>query len=422
MVYTVQMKRIIILGAGFAGIRCALDLEKKLRGSEYEIVLINKRDSHIYRPDLYEVATAYYSDISGICKTQLTDTVAIPLNKIFDHKKIKLIVDSVTSINQKEKTVTLEHNNLISYSILVVALGSAVNYFDIPGLKENSHSLKTASDAIALCCHVDGIFYERWKENRIDPISIVIGGGGATGVEYAAELSGYVKKLSQKYHYPLEHVSIKIIEGGNQLAGQTPHGTEVILKRLRDKKITVEMQARITKVEAEKITVQTEGVETQIAYSFLVWSGGVMPHPLIKKTFKDLSIKGGVVVNEYLQTTENEAIFACGDSAAITDSKTQKPAPWLAQCAVHQGALVAENILKYRQKKAMQPYSYALKGIVIPIGKKYGILERNGKILTGMTIWFLRRMIDLTYSMSILPWWYAIKKWFTANRVFAKND
>lgn len=413
--------RIVILGGGFAGVRCALDLCKKIN-KEDEIVLVNRRPYHVYRPDLYEVASAFYPEITETCKAQLSETAAIRLNKIFEHKPVRIIIDTVSEIDIQGRKVLLEANKKINYTYLIVALGSSINDYGIAGLKEHAHTLKTVTDALALCCHVDGLFYERWKENDISPLAIIIGGGGATGVEYACSLKGYVHKLAHKYKLPKEIAHIKIIEAGKYLGGQQEEGTEKIIKRLEINGITVERNARIISVEKNTITINSEKQNHTLTHSLFVWSGGVIPHPLIKKYFRDCDIRGGVHVNEYLQTIENSSVFACGDNAYIFDSVTQKSAPLLAQCAVKQGALVAKNIVNLIAKRALQPYALNITGIVIPLGKKFAILTYKNHSISGRMVWWLRRLIDLTYAMSILPWWYAFKKWFATNKIFAQND
>lgn len=414
------MKKIVILGAGFAGVRCALELEKKLPHAK--IILINKRPAHIFRPDLYEVATAFYPEASEVCLNKLSDTVAIPLTKIFADSKVKITLKRIVKIEPKKKSIHLEDDSLISYDYLVVALGSAVNDFGIEGLKAHACTLKTVTDAMELCCKIDTVFHERWKQHSTEPISILIGGGGATGVEFAAALIGYSHKLCNKYQFPREKVTIQIIEGGSHLASLSDKGTQLITKKLGERGATVSCNARILKVDTHRITVQEKNHKREIPYTLFIWSGGVKPHPIVTASFEEKSDRGGVVVNEFLQTVENEHIFACGDNAAIGDPLTKKPVPWLAQTAIAQGALVAENIANHMESKPMKVYIPKIKGVVIPLGGKFAILEHNGMLVSGHAIWYLRRLIDLSYAMSILPWWYAIKKWFATNKIFAQND
>ncbi len=414
------MKKIVILGAGFAGIRCALDLEKKL--PNYEISIINKRPAHVFRPDLYEVATAFHPQITETCMTQLSETVAIPLNKIFANKKVKIILKRVMRIDAENKLIHLDDDSTQKFDYLVVALGSAVNDFGIEGLKTHASTLKTVTDAMELSCKIDMLFHERWAQNNTDTISFIIGGGGATGVEFAAALNGYVKKLCSKYQFPRNKVSIKIIEGGTKLAGLSEKGTTLVIKKLLEHGITVECEARVSTVSETNVTILCDKKEKNLPHSLFIWSGGVKPHPLVSTSFEKISKRGGIMVNEFLQTEEKSHIFACGDNAEILDPHTHNPVPWLAQTAIAQGALVAHNIIQSIESKPMKKYVPVVKGVVIPLGGTFAILEHNGTIVSGRSIWYLRRLIDLSYAMSILPWWYAIKKWFATNKIFAQND
>lgn len=429
--------RIIVLGAGFAGIQAALILERTLDSAHFEVVIINKRPVHIYRPDLYEIATAFNKEITEECKTQLKDSVAIPLKRIFKNKQIRFIQDVVEGIDPRGKIIVLRENERLHFDYLVCSLGSVINYYGIPGLEEHAHVLKTATDAVELSCSLDALFYERWRKQIFEPLNVVIGGGGATGVELVCELAGFIDKLCTKYSYKKERVSITVIEGSGALAGTHQHGTRLILKRFAALGITCKLHTCIREVHQQSVLIESEGDRRTLPYDFLMWAGGVKPNPVMHASFLEDSLR----VNEYLQLPTYPFIFAAGDNVLITDTLTGKRAPLLAQLAVDQGTLAGKNLAAYIKGNAenrrhvrkqgvaagvvrqpMRPYIMRFKGMVIPLGGKTALFQRGGFELQGSLLWFLRRLIDLHYSMTILPRWYAIRRWIKTTFLFMKND
>lgn len=411
-----QTKTIAILGAGFAGIRIALSLCKKLRGRNYyKILLIDSRLVHIYTPDLYEIATAFHEKITEECPTQLKDTVAIPIKKILHNRAVEFIRDTVTKINPREKTVMLQNHGTLHYTYLVIALGSVVNYYNIPGLEQFSYPFKTLRDSIAINCHIDHYLQTFWKREEQKRISIVIGGGGATGVEFVCELPGYIEKLSRKYRYPRDTIDITLIEATPNLTGQGKNVTKIILRRLQKLGIKVLLKTFIKEVTADEISVETSDKELKIIpRDILIWTGGVAPNPLIRASFEEIAKNGALPVNEFLQYEKFPGIYAAGDNAAF--------GPMLAQVAVEQGKVIGQNIAADIEGKTKKSYQLKLKGVIIPLGGQYALVKIGNVVLKGFFVWVLRRFVDLWYALSILPFWYALKKWMHDTRVFVEND
>ncbi len=444
-----QHKNILILGAGFAGLHTALVLGKKLNRSDYKITLIDKQNVHLYTPDLYEIATNFHKKITEECLSKLKETVATPIAKIIHRLPITFIQDTVKEIKPGEKNITLQNLGIQNYEFLVITLGSVVNYYNIPGLEQFSYPLKTLADAMAINCHLDVYFQTLWKAGSKKHISIIIGGGGATGVEFAAECAGYIKKLCKKYAYPQKDVEIRIIDASNCLAGQDKKTTRVIKRRLQKLGVSIQPTTFIKEVYIDKIVIETKQTNSSpsqgevttssspsqgevgwglpshissIPKDILIWTGGVTPNPLIKKSFIHTAKNGSLPVDNSLQSLEYPNIYAAGDNACFIDQKTQKPAPMLAQIAFKQAKIIAENIHADINNTQRKKYQLELKGIIIPLGSTYAILKRNGRIYKGHLMWILRRLVDLNYYLSILPLCYSLRKWLWANKIFKNND
>jgi NADH:ubiquinone reductase (H+-translocating) len=420
----VKTKKIIVLGAGFGGLHTALDLTKHLRGiNGYEIILVDKRDVHLYTPDLYEIATAYREERTEECRRLLTDTVAIPIDKLINKKPITFIKDIVEKIDVKARQVVLGSQK-INYEYLVLALGSVINYHDISGMSQFSYPLKSISDALAIQCHIDIYFQALWRKGLKKEVNIIVGGGGATGVEVVGELVSYVDKLCEKYDYPRESVNLSIVQGSDELIGMGKEMSDLAIKRLSVFGVDVVVGHYIDGVTIDTITLKDskDGTLTKRPVDMLIWTGGVKPNELISQNFEYTSNNGAIELDKHLETIHYPGVYGAGDCTQLLDPKTGMSAPLLAQVAFEEGRFVATNIaadIKGHTKKAYKP---DLRGVILPVCGKYALFKRGNSVYGGYIFWVLRRLVDLYYTMSIMPFGYALKKWLYSNSIFAKND
>ncbi len=421
---TIERKKIVILGAGFAGLKVTQELQKKLCHKDYDIILVDKNNTHLFRADLYEVATAFNEEITEECLLILKNTIATPISDLINETRVTFLHDCVEKINAKKKEIQLKNNGKLDYEFLVVALGSVTNFFNVPGLEENSLPLKTIQDGLRINCHLDQFFLDLWKKKEKKDIYISIGGGGATGVEVAAELANSVKKLCKKYKYPKSKIHIQIIEAGSTLAALDKKGTELILERFKEKKIEVYLNHRIIKVSKNKIDIQNlQGEKIKLDSQLNIWTGGVKVNPIVADSIGEVSKRGAIYVNEFLQSKDYKKVYAAGDNAYFEDpDEPSKRLPMLASYANQQGKVIAHNILKEiygGQRKIYKPKGELY---ILPIGGKFAIWKIGHKILSGTWVWMVRRLWTLKYDLSILPFFKAIRKWQHGSKIFVKND
>lgn len=417
-----SVKRILILGAGFAGLTTALELGRKKLPAAYEIVLVDQFNVHVYTPDLYEIATAFNKKITEQCLTMLKDTVATPFSSILGGSGVRFVRDFVMGIDAKKKTVLFKNRLPLKYDYLVIALGSVVNFYDIPGLERFSYPFKTFTHALSINCHVDSYFLRLFKNKSKRSVNIVVGGGGATGVELACELPGYIKLLCEKYGFPKRKVTFTLVECSPQLCMAGEKGTMLLKARLKKLGVEVITETCIKKVDSQHLYVESKKKSQKVSYNILLWAGGVMPNPLLKKCFKKTAPNGALVVNSHLQYEDDPNVFVGGDSAFFVDSKTKERAPLLAQVAVEEAKVIAENLAATINKKPLRNFSLYIKGVVIPLGGKYAFFKKGNKMFMGMGMWILRRLIDLRYALRVLPPIKAVKKWIHDTYVFVEND
>lgn len=410
-------KNIVILGAGFGGIKCALVLRKFLhrhrRDTEkYSVVLIDRGGRHTYIPALYEIATAFKGDADAF---RLQNIVSVPINEIAENFHLRFHHDEITNIDLGKKMVYLRDGERLTYEFLVLALGAETNYYDIPGLQENGYPLKNFTDAIKVRNAIEDAF------GRSASLNIIIGGGGVTGVEFSGELYGYFRRLLKKYQREYGDFKVTLIEAGPEiLGGFNPVIVETAKKRLKKFGVEILTGSKIKKVEKDSVTIEINGEEKNIPSSLTIWTGGVKPSSLIDKINLLKDKKGRLLVNEYLEAADG--IYALGDNSSFSPESGCGPFPGTAYVAMKEGSIVAENIYnkiigKHQNKFACGPLPFN-----IPIGGRFAIAEFHGLRVTGFWGWVAKHLIELKYLFYLLPNWRAWKIWTRGFWIFAKND
>lgn len=417
-------KNIVILGAGFCGIQTAKKLAQKLRfRKDYQIILIDRKDTHTYHADLYEISNAYTPRISNGCLSMLKETVCIPIKKVLVGLPVLFLKDEVEMIDYSNKKIALKGWGDLSFEYLVVALGSVTNFYDIPGLKEYAFPLKTIGDALGLHCHLDELFKIRHQRHEKRKIHIVVGGGGFTGVEYVCELTGFLKKLTHKYAFSMNEVDIKIIQGSDEFVGLGKEVSDIVEARFKILGIHPVLNAKISSYDGKHLSIcSPKGVcNRSILADVVVWTGGIKPNPLLK-WFPVLDASGSLEVYSTLESPHYAKVYAGGDNAAFFDPVHHQMLPKLAQYAVKQGPVIAYNIWADIVHKKQKIYTPFFKGFIVPLGQKYFVYHKGNVTFAGILPYVMKKCFDLWYFMKLLPPRWAFKKWWHAENIFVQND
>lgn len=398
-------KTVVILGAGFGGIRCALTLEKLVRNaglSNVRIILIDKNRYHTFIPALYEVASAAPS----VSEDALYHRVNILIKHLVLGKRIEFIKAEVLAIEVGLRYIQFADGNGVDFDYLVIALGAQTNFYDIPGLKEHGFELKDFISALKIRRAV--------KLADEMPASIVIGGGGTTGVELSAELSTCFKGMCPQ---------ITIIQGEKRILAKFPEKiSEIAQKRLHSLGVEVKLGSYIKEIKENEVMLNSGD---SLPYERLFWTGGIIGNPI----FSSLPFqkeKGFFKVDECLRIIKEdgnskEDIFAIGDASIVYDLNGQI-IPWTAQKAINEGKQIAYNIFRMLTGKEIKLCAPEKVRFIIPIGGKWAITKLNGILWSGFFGWVLKNLVELRYLLSILPWYKALGKWCLAVLIFSKND
>ncbi len=417
-------KTVLVLGAGIGGMRVVRRLQKSLP-TDYEIILLDKNYLHIFTPDLYQVATVFSKKISASCLARLKDSIATPIRTLIDTRRVIFIRDEVLSINTKIKSVVLKNNEALSYDILVVALGSVSNFFNVAGAKKYAFSFKTLEDALAVNSNLEKLFLDRYEQIVHEPINICIAGGGATGVEVAGELMGTLNKLCEKYHYDRSKVTVRLMQSGSSLAGFNETVSLSIQEELERIGVELYLGHRVSRVLRNKVKLlrQSDDILLTLGCNMLIWTCGVKVNPVVADSLGDKKHGGAILLNQSLQAIKQENIFALGDCALLrVASDKDSYVPMMAQYAMKEGDIVAENILRLINGRKLKKFKMGKLLYVLPVGFHFALFRCGERIFNNIFTPFLKPIITFKYALSILPPRKAWEKFRLGKEIWMQND
>ena len=379
-------KRIVILGAGYAGIFLATNIARYLKGKAGEVILIDRNPYHQLLQEIHLVATGF----------RTANEVKIPILRLIDGMDIKFIQSTTKQIRPDKNLVILESTE-IKYDILIICLGASTKYFKIRGAEENSLPLRSISDASMIYDRISTPIKVNKKQN------IVIVGGGATGVSLAGALSDFIRDSKKT-----DSLSITIIEAlPTILSGWNERLVKKVNEVLHKKGIRIMTSSPVTKVEncGSRIYL-SNGAASQIQSSLTIWTAGVKGYdipidPEVEKT-KD----GKIIVNEFCQIDRYPNIFSIGDIAAVKD-ENGKLYPPLAQIAIREAKYLSKLIPKHFidgsdvRSLPDEKFEYTIKVQLISLGNDDYVGLFNHYVISGNLAKLVEEFARSTYIKSL---------------------
>ena len=379
-----DLPRVVILGGGFGGITFI----KKLKGQPYQVVLLDRNNYHTFQPLLYQVATAGLEP----------DAIAGPLRKQMGGiKNFHFRMAEVFAVDQEKKLIQTEIGEL-HYDYLVLATGSKTNYFGNYSVAKHALPLKQIPQALDFRSHIlqnfEKAILTEDPEELLSLLTIVIVGGGPTGVEVAGAL-GEIKKNILPIDYPeldFSGMRIILIEGLPQLlSGMSKKSSSKALKYLENFDVEVRLETMVQDFDGKKVTLK-DGEEI-FSYS-LIWAAGVMGN--IPKGFNEDQVeKSRVIVDEYCRVKDNPYIYAMGDVAIMKTKKNPAGHPMLAPVAMQQGDLLGNNFVRMAKGKSIKPFNYTDKGAMATIGRNKAVVDLPGLRFGGLFAWIIWMFVHL---------------------------
>jgi len=365
-------KHIVILGAGYGGLMCALQARKKLTIDDARITLVNKHSYHTLVTQLHETAVGARSDRA----------TRVGLEKVVRGKDIDLLKGTVKQIVPSDRVVELADGQKIEYDYLVVALGSEAEYFGVPGMKEHAFILKTVNQARLIRAHIQSCFARYLYERRPELLRFVVGGAGFSGIELVGELADALPHYAAEAGVDYSLVEIYNVEAmPSILPGFDPELVSAAEVSLKSRGVRFLTGVAVAEVQPGRAILKTGDVlETET----MIWTGGVRGNQLVVDAGFETEPRGRAKVDAYLQSVNIANTYLIGDCAFVIGDNG-RPLPPTAQLAWQMGAtagLALYNDIKGGVKEEFKPVilgslaSLGRKDCVGKVGKSYKMYGR----------------------------------------------
>lgn len=370
---------VVIVGAGFGG----LELTRALAGAPVRIIMIDKRNHHLFQPLLYQVATTALA----------TSEIAWPIRHLLRKRKdVTTLLGTVIGVDRAGKRVLLDDGSAVGYDTLVLATGARHAYFGHDEWEPFAPGLKTLEDATTIRRRILLAFEQ--AERETDParrqalLTLVIVGGGPTGVE----LAGTIAELAQDTlrgefrNIDTRQARVVLIEAGDRvLANFAPELSAYAQKALERLGVTVELGRAVTQLDAEGVVFG----DTYLPAKTILWAAGVAASPAAEWLGAPADRAGRVLVEPDLTVPGSPEIFVIGDTAHLL-RPDGKPVPGVAPSAKQEGRHVAATIKARLDGDATpRPFRYKHAGDLATIGKRAAAIDFGWIKLTGWLAWWL---------------------------------
>lgn len=392
-----QSCRILILGGGFSGVYTAIHLQRLRRKSRIplEITLLHRDNYFTMTPLLFEAG-------SGILEPR---HVVNPIRPLLH--AARFVEADVESIDFDRQVVTARHGPgfpdwEVPYDHLVIALGGVTNRAIVSG-SEHALTFKTLADAIFLRNHIIDLFeradIDQDPDSRDTLLRFVVVGGGLVGVELMGELTEFVKRLAQGYpRVDPKHITYHLIEAGPKILPEMEQDlADYAASRLRGRGVRVLTSAPVQEIEPDVVHLPDEQT---VRAATIVLAAGVATNPLVAALPLDKDRKGRILTDAAMLANGRSNVWSLGDCASIPDPRG-KPYPQLAQHALRQARVVAQNIVATMNGGHTKPFIYSTLGTLAALGHYDGVGRVMKLKLRGFPAWFVWR----TYYLMQMPRW-----------------
>ena len=373
--------RVVILGGGFGGIATA-----KALGDSADITVVDRHNYQTFLPLLYQVSTA------GLA----ADHVAYPIRGALRSFNGKFRMGSPISVDHKNKTVKLDSSEVLPFDHLVIAMGSVTADFGTPGVSEFALGMKTIHEALAIRAEVMRRFEDLCRFEDDTRLSVVVVGGGPTGIEMAGALAELVRgPLMNDQKHAARHIDVYLIEAGPRLLPSfSPVLSEKAKKSLEKLGVIVLLDTAVKSVKHREIELRDGAL---IPSEVTIWAAGVKGAPVIENL--SLPLDGNrLSVYPSLAVTNYPNIWGVGDLCGAK-SKDGRFLPMVAPVAMQQGRFVAEQILRREKGVELKDFKYKDKGSMATIGRHKAVVEAGPIKFSGYPAWTAWLFLHLFYLM-----------------------
>jgi NADH dehydrogenase len=396
--------RVVILGAGFAGVAAARALKK----SDADVVLIDRRNHHIFQPLLYQVATAVLAP----------SEIAAPIRQLeATQANLDVMLADIVDVDTTHRTVDALFPGIgtrkVRFDLLVVATGTRPSYFGHDEFAAFAPGIKNLTDAETIRTKILSAFEMAEatddENERARQMNFVLVGAGPTGVELAASIAQMVRVTLRRNFRQIDPATstITLIEGGDRvLPSFAPSLSKKVARHLAKLGVKVLLGVKVDRVDAEGVIAAGE----RIPSATVLWTAGMAASPIIQLLGAKTDRAGRALVEPSLNLQGQPNIFVVGDAASI--QQDGKPVPGVAQAAIQQGRyvgrLIADQIRGHEPKRA---FRYRDKGNMAVVGKNFAILESGHLRMAGFLTWFIWAFVHLLALPQLQNRWRVQSQW-----------
>lgn len=399
-------KKIVIVGAGYAGILTAKKLAKRLKKyDDVNITIIDKNPFHTMLTELHEVAANRVDE----------DSIKISLKKVFAGRKVDVKLDTVTSIDFEKKSV---EGQLASYpyDYIVLAAGSKPTFYGTPGAEEFTYKLWSYDDAVILKERILNMFREATRETnpeiRKRLLTFYVVGAGFTGVEMIGELAEYVPFLCEKYEIERREVTLVNVDGLSRPIPNMPEKLSAkVTRRLEKMGVQLSLNTFVSSVGEDFIELKKNDKLERHAAGTVVWAAGIQCCDITAEAGKSLEAQRGgrIQVDEFLKSTKGENVYVIGDNMFYIAQGEECPVPQMVENCEQSSETAAHNLVcEITGKGERKAYKPAFHGVMVSIGGRYAVahvgLPNHFFSLPSFLAMFAKHFINIIYFVQVLGW------------------
>jgi len=382
--------RIVIVGAGYAGIETALHLNKKGRKDDLEILLIDRHSYHTLLTEIHEVAGNRVGE----------DSVRIPLAEIFRDTRVQIVQDEIVSYDYDARTVSSE-KAVYAYDHLVIAVGSTPNYYGIKGMDTNAFPLWSLEDAVAIRDHIQECFrkaaVEKDETERSRLLTFVVGGAGFTGVEMVGELAIWAKTLCKQNGIPFSEVRLTVVDLLDRvLPVLDEKSSQKAHRRLEKMGVEILLKTGIKELTCDYVDLGDDRIQTRT----LIWAAGVCAAPDVAHMGLPTVAARRLEVDAFCRTGK-PGVYAIGDVGGLAPEEGKKPYPAMVETALQTGDGVADNILAAIRGQEPKKVEVKFHGIMVCIGNYHAVSDIMGVRLPSWLSLTMKFLVNCHYLYGI---------------------
>lgn len=398
-----ELPKIIIIGAGFAGISMA----KSFKNEAVNVLLIDQYNYHNFQPLMYQVATGGLEP----------NSIAYPVRRIFrGYKNVSFRMAHVQKVDIASKQLHTPTGTL-DYDYLIIATGSTNNYFDFEDVKDKLLTLKSIPDALNLRSYLFQNLESAVAKDSTDSeealLNIAIVGGGPAGIELAGALAEMKRFVLPKDFPDLDFskMTINLYEAAPKLlASMSSNASDKSAQFLKELGVIVNVNAAVTDYDGKTMTLKDGST---FMTNTVIWTAGVKGAPIAGLPESSIVSGNRIAIDAFNRVQGADSIFAIGDVASHATEESPKGLPMLAPVAEQQGAHLAKNIMKLVNGKTLEPFKYNDKGTMATVGRRRAVVDLPHYKFSGTFAWFIWMFLHIFSIIGFRNKIVAFIDWFT---------